>query len=391
METAPKRYLFLIDSLIPGGAERSLVELLPPLVERGIVPILMCLNQREVGFHQEVIDGGFDLRFARARGWLGRVREINSVIRRERPNLLHTTLFEADLIGRLAAIGTGVPVMTTLANTTYDEARIAGDSNLNPRKVGLVRAVDGFTARHLTDHFHAVSEAVKKSAVRHMGLAEEKVTVVRRGRDPVRLGVRSAERTKRAREELGLGGDAEIILSVGRLEYQKGHLHLLRAFASLSEGRPAAQLVVAGREGNTSEQLRSTCTALGIQDRVHFLGHRTDVPELMAAADVFVFPSLWEGLGGVLIEALALEVPIVSSNLDATREVVGEDGSSGLLVPPGDDRALSLEIEKVLGDTDLRSRMTRNARERFESHFLLENQSKELIDLMESVAGGSAK
>lgn len=386
MEMPSKRYLFLIDSLIPGGAERSLVELLGPLVDRGIAPILLCLNEREIGFHQEVVDGGFDLRFATARGRLGRVREVNSVIRSEKPSLLHTTLFEADLVGRLAAVGTGVPVMTTLANTTYDGARIAGDSNLNPRKVSLVRAVDGFTARHLTDHFHAVSDAVKKSAVQHLGLHGDKVTVVRRGRDPVRLGVRSPERTEKARMDLGFSTDSEIVLSVGRLEYQKGHLHLLNAFAALSERRPAMQLVVAGREGNTSEQLRSACSRLGIQDRVHFLGHRTDVPDLMAAADVFVFPSLWEGLGGVLIEALALEVPIISSDLDATREVIGDDGLSGLLVPAGDEQALSLEIENVLNDTAVRARMTRNSYQRFKSHFLLADQSKELIDLMEAVA-----
>jgi glycosyltransferase involved in cell wall biosynthesis len=94
-------------------------------------------------------------------------------------------------------------------------------------------------------------------------------------------------------------------------------------------------MVIAGRDGNATNSLQALARELDIVDRVQFLGHRSDVADLMVAADVFVFPSLWEGLGGVLIEALALEVPIVSSDLDATREVLGGKGTSGLLVPPG--------------------------------------------------------
>jgi glycosyltransferase involved in cell wall biosynthesis len=106
----------------------------------------------------------------------------------------------------------------------------------------------------------------------------------------------------------------------------------------------------------------------------------------MVAADAFVFPSLWEGLGGVLIEALALEVPIVSSDLDATREVLGGRGTSGLLVPPGDETELAVALQAVLDDAGLRRRIVADSRKRFESDFLLADRSAELIDLMRSVA-----
>jgi glycosyltransferase involved in cell wall biosynthesis len=386
MTARASRYLFLINSLLPGGAERSLVELLGPLEARGISPHIVCLEEREIGLQQEVINGGFELTVLKSPHLPGRLREVRSIIRSENPRLVHTTLFDADIVGRLATIGTGVPVMTTLANTTYDAVRVAGDANLSEFKVNAIKAIDGFTARHFSDHFHAVSSAVKASAVAHLGIDPRKVTVVRRGRDPRRLGVRDDQRRSAVREGLGFDKTTELVLTVGRHEYQKGQSHLLAAFARVSKDRPAAILIVAGRQGNASNHIRSLSEELGLGNRVQFLGHRSDVPDLMVAADVFVFPSLWEGLGGVLIEALALEVPIVSSDIDATREVVGEDGSSGILVPPGDVDALAAAIESLLDDPELRRQAVAHSRKRFETEFLLADRSEDLIELMSTVA-----
>ncbi len=317
---------------------------------------------------------------------IGRVREVRSILRSEKPLLLHTTLFDSDIVGRLAAVGSGVPVLTTLANTSYDPVRVAGDANLSRGKVKLVQAVDAATARGLTTHFHAVSDAAKTSAVRHLGIDPRKVTVVRRGRDPVRLGKRTNERRRSVRESLNIGPDVPLLLTVGRHEYQKGQVHLIDAFALISDRQPSAVLLVAGREGNASEYLLHQVQEAGIAERVQFLGHRADVGDLMVAADIFVFPSLWEGLGGVLIEALALEVPIVSSDLAATREVVGEDGSSGLLVPPGDVNALASTLEGLIGDPQFRKGTVVNSRRRFEAEFLLADRSQDLIELMGRVA-----
>lgn len=386
MDEGPHKYVLLINSLAPGGAERSLVELLKPLADSGVSPVLLCLARSEIGFEREVAEGGFDLRFVAATTLPGRAREVRSVLRAEKPRLLHTTLFDSDIVGRLASVGTGVPVLTTLANTTYDPARIAADANLSQGKVKVVRAIDAVTARGLTDHFHAVSEAVKESAVSHLGINPDKVTVVRRGRDPARLGRRTAERRRQARDQLGVGPDVRLVLTVGRHEFQKGQVYLIEAFAAASERQPSALLLVAGREGNATEVLHQTARECGVADRVQFLGHRADVGDLMTAADVFAFPSLWEGLGGVLIEALALEVPIISSDLAATREVVGEDGSSGVLVAPGDVDALASAIESLLDDPELRRHAVAQSRKRFESQFLLADRSGEMIQLMSRVA-----
>lgn len=379
------RILFVINSLAPGGAERSLVELLPRLHDRGIEPIVCCFYRRDVGYEDEVEAGGHDLRLLDAGSLPGRIRELRRMIDRNRPALVHTTLFDADIVGRLAARGSGVPVMTTLANTTYEPERIAGDPNLRSTRVTAVRVVDGFTARHMTDHFHAVSRAVKDSAVSTLDIEPDRVTVVHRGRDPERLGRRTSARREAARSGLGIGPDVELILTVGRQEPQKGQTGLVEAFARIADRRPLALLAIAGRPGNAGDELEEAIRRTGLTERVRLLGHRNDVPDLMCAADLFVFPSLWEGLGGALIEALALEVPIIASDIPPLREVV-VGGENGLLVPPGDQAALAEAMAQVLEDPDLATRLVSGNRRRFEEMFDLDATSAQMIDLLVSKA-----
>ncbi len=379
------KYFFVINSLGPGGAERSLLELLPDLRARGIDSVVICLDRNAIGLEADFLDAGFDVRWLVSKHYPGQVRELRRMIRSEAPDLVHTVLFEADIAGRLAAVGSGVPVVSTIANTTYHPERISADVNLKGWKVAGVRLIDGFTARHLTTAFHAVSGAVKESAVESLGIDPDKVTVVHRGRDPKRIGERTPERAASARSHIGIGQTSPMILTVGRLEFQKGHIFLIEAFARIADSFTDAVLVIAGRDGNASDSLRDLVDRSALGDKVMFLGHRDDVPDLLVAADMFVFPSLWEGLGGALIEALALEVPIVASDLPALREVVG-DGESGLLVPPGDPVALANQVIALMSDPHQKRRIVEGNRARFERDFSLMGNNAKLINLFESVA-----
>src|SRR5262249_20800604 len=149
------------------------------------------------------------------------------LIRGERPDIVHTTLLEVTLLARVANIGMGIPLLTSLVNTPYATNR-GHDPNVQRGRLRVVQAVDGITARHLGGHFHAITGAVKDAAVASLGIAPPRITVVHRGRDPERLGQPSPARREAARAALGLGG-ADIVLAVGRQEYLKGHVHLLRA------------------------------------------------------------------------------------------------------------------------------------------------------------------
>jgi len=281
------KVLFAIDGLGGGGTERSLAELLPLIRERGVDPTVVCLK-RAGGELEAEVAAGFDVRFLAAAGRAGRARELRRVLAGVRPHLLRTLLFEADLLGRLAAAGTSARVLTSLVNTTYDRSRL-GDPRVSAAKLWAARQVDGWTARHLVDHFHAVSDRVRWAAVAALHIPPGSITVIERGRDGRRLGEPSPERRPAARAALGLSDSHEVVMNVGRQEFQKGLPHLVEAIGLLRE-RPRLLLLQAGREGQVSGELQRLTAG---DDRIRLLGHREDIPELLAAADVFALPSLY--------------------------------------------------------------------------------------------------
>jgi glycosyltransferase involved in cell wall biosynthesis len=376
--------MFVINSLGAGGAERSLFEMLPLFSRGGVDPTVVCLIRQDQGVQDSTRELGVDTRFINGHGWMSRGRELHTLVGNLRPDLLHTTIFEADVVGRLAAVGTDTPVLTSLVNTTYDPVRLQ-DPNIRRWRLAAVKGVDGWTARHLTTHFHAITEAVKDAAVRDLRVKPRDVTVIPRGRDAVRLGQPSPARRAKARKLLDLGADDVVLATVGRQEFQKGQWHLLEATASLIQQDPSLRLVIAGRRGNASNRLEEVIRTSSLNGEVRFLGHRDDAPEVLAAADVFVFPSLYEGLGGALIEAMALGLPIVASDLPAIREVVEADRNA-LLVPPGSSPALAAAVGALISDPERRRTMGERGRQIFQERFTLERSTSSMLELFADVA-----
>ena len=136
--------------------------------------------------------------------------------------------------------------------------------------------------------------------------------------------------------------------------------------------------MVAGREGDATPRLRSAVDRMGIDRQVRFLGQRADVPDLLCAADVFVLPSRWEGLGGSLLEAMALEVPIVASDIPPVREMVKDD-ESATLARPGDPISLSDALIRTLKDRDRADRLATRAHERFLDSFTVDGVADQMI------------
>ncbi len=382
------KVLFVINGLGTGGAERSLSEMLPPWRDRGLEPTVVCLRMRNEGVHVRVIGDGVPVEVHDAATSLGRVRAVRSIVRRTRPSLIHSTIFEADVAARLAAWGTGLPVLTSLVNTSYEPVRLE-DPGISPMRLRVVRAIDGVTARNLTTHFHAITHAVKESAVRHLRIDPDDVTVIERGRDPNRLGEPSEERRAKARADLGIDRDAPVLVTAGRQEYQKGQWNLVAALPRLLSSYPDLVLIIAGRTGSASDCNANAIEASGVRGAVQLLGHRDDLPDVMAAGDVFVFPSLYEGLGGVLIEAMALGLPIVTSDLPATREVV-EPGRNADLVPPGSPRAIAEAIDRLLEEPARRQAYAYRSRHIFEQRFTLDHAVGRMWELFEGVAARGA-
>jgi glycosyltransferase involved in cell wall biosynthesis len=175
---------------------------------------------------------------------------------------------------------------------------------------------------------------------------------------------------------MGLDPQAPVFLAVGRHEYQKGHATLLEAWPAVLSATPDAVLLLAGRPGHESSRLSDTADRLAITESVRFLGFRRDVADLLSAADVFVFPSHYEGLGGALLEAMAAHVPIVVSDLAVTREVLG---NNAWFFPAGDAAALAQAMIEANERAD--DAVPTAARDRFMERFTLEAVGSQMAEL----------
>lgn len=378
------KVLHVIDALgLGGGAEHSLAALLPLLRDRGVESVVVTLVPRAVGLQGTLRDEGFDVRVLPSMAWPARIRDLRTLVLSEAPDVVHATLFNACLATRLATIGVGIPRLNSLVNTSYDPVRIA-DLGIAPWKMGVMRRIDGFTARHLVDCFHTLTDAVADEAVDVLGVDRSKITVIPRGRSTAALGRRDQARRHDVRVGLGLEDDVPLVLTMGRQDDQKGHAGLVRAFATVVASHPRAQLLIAGRDGSATPALRQAIAASAVAAHIHELGHRSDAPDLYAAADIFAFPSLYEGLGCSLIEAMALEAPIVGSDAPAIDEVL-EHGELGVVVPRGDDVALGRAISDLLDDPARRGDLGRRGRARFEERYEIDRVADATVELYRSL------
>ena len=381
---ASTRVLQVSLGLGTGGAERSTVDMLPFLERNGVDLRVLCRGRLQRGAEGDLGDMRERVEFLADPPFVPWVRQIRSAVTRLRPDVVHTTLFAADLAGRIACVGTGVPVLTSVVNESYDTAR-SRDPAISRHKLEAIRLIEASTGRLLTQHFHALTESVAESASTSLHVPRERITVVPRGRGRARLGERTEDRAVATRAALGLDPAGPVIVTIGRQEFQKGHDVLLRALATLSRTRPGVRLVVAGREGAWTSTLQGLIDTLELEDTVVFTGHAGNVGDLLCAADVFTLPSRFEGFGGVLIEAMALRTPIVASDIGPVREVVGGD-TGAVLVPPDDPLALGAALDALLNDPDRRRDLAERGHARFEANFTIEVVAGQMADLYKEVA-----
>lgn len=374
----PLRVLQLIDSLARAGAEQSLTALAPHLVSEGIELHVAYLIERD-GLRPDLEKAGIPVHSLAGAGrdrrqWLARSVALVADLQ---PAVVHTTLFESDLAGRRAARRLHVPCISSFVNTAYGRTESSRDQ-VNRLRLRAAQLADAATALSVT-RFHAVTQHVATVMGPRLLIPARKIEVIPRGRDAALLGRRTADRRAVARGRLGVDVEAPVILAIGRQEPQKGFDVLLRALPEVLRKIPEIRVFVAGREGRATELLGSLVTELRLTDAVTFLGQRDDVPDLLAASDVLAFPSLWEGAAGTLQEAMALECPIVTSELPTILETVDE--SIAGLVPPGDAAALARGLISALRNQQVSTRRVEVGRRRFEREFTIDVCAHRMADL----------
>jgi len=373
--------MYVIDSLAPGGAETSLAEMAPGLVARGVDLHVLPLGPRlDLAPRLELAGAVVHSRASRS-GRPGNIHAVLQVARRVKPALVHTTLFESDVAGRVAARMLSLPSSTSLVSDSYGPPHYA---EMSTAKLHAARVVDAATARFAT-RFHAITAAIAQTVPPRLGIPVHLVDVVPRGRDPRAFPFRTASSREHTKRLLGIPSRASVIVSVGRLEPPKGHQHLLRSLPGVAKDHPDVVVLIAGKEGRSSQPLRQAAARLGLD--IRFLGHRDDVPALLAAADAFCFPSEREGFGGVLIEALAVGCPVVASALPTTVEILGPD-PVGLMVPVGDAESLARALSRALSDRAESARLADRGRERFEELFTIDRVDDRMTAFFTHVADG---
>jgi glycosyltransferase involved in cell wall biosynthesis len=259
------------------------------------------------------------------------------LIRRERPDIVHTHTSKAGIVGRLAARFAHAPavVHTPHGHVYYGHfGRVRSD---------LFLLLERLFARW-TDRFIALTEAERDEHVaRRVGQAG-RFAVVPSGIDLARY--RQARALPKRPERFDCPSDAVIVGSVGWLTFVKGHHILIEALARLRAAHPAVHVVLVGT-GDRRGALQALAERHAVAERVHFLGHRHDIPDCLASMDVFVLPSLNEGMGRALVEAMAAGRPVIASRVGGIPAVITHQ-KTGLLVPVGDAPALAAAIASLL-------------------------------------------
>jgi sugar transferase (PEP-CTERM/EpsH1 system associated) len=375
--------LHLITELSTGGAQTALLHLLAGLDRDRFSPTVACLYNGDGVVAQRIRDLGIpvnDLRMTTKWRWDALYR-LYRLLRRERPAILHTWMFHANVPGRVVGRLAGVPVIIT--------------SRRNVNVGGSLRELLNRWTRDLDDRVIAVCELARAAEIKRARVPAEKVVTVYNGIDVERFAALDPQATTHTRRAFGVPLDAPLLGSVGRLHPQKGLADLLVAFAQVREHIPFARLLLVG-DGALRAELEAQACALGVSDAVIFAGTRPDVAEILAALDVFVLSSLWEGMPNAVMEAMAAGLPVVATAVGGVPELV-VDGVTGLLVPPRDADGLSEAMCCLLRDPARRRTMGQAGRKRVRQHFTVERMVRQTESLYEelvrkvcSTIGGAA-
>lgn len=293
------------------------------------------------------------------------------LFRKEKVTVLHIHSFLAGILGRISGFLARIPVIIRhLHNMELDL----------PSRIYVERLL-----RYLTHHYIASSEGVSEYAKRNAGIRKEVISVVYYGIDIAAIE-QAAQQSVERRREFGLKEDEVVIGFCGRLVVQKGVIFLLRAMPLILKEIPSVKLLIIG-DGPLRKELMDTAISLNIQDNVIFIGERRDTWSIFPILELFVLPSLWEGLGIVLLESMVHAKPIIATNIPSVNEVI-EDGRTGLLVPPRDPEALAKAIMRLLKDPKLRSNLAQNSREkvvrRYASERMVEEVNRIYSDLLKT-------
>jgi len=367
------KVLFVIDTINGSGAERSLVEISQHF--KKYTPVFVHIyegDQLKPDLEKAQIQV-YSLQVPRPRNFSLAARRLEKIYKSEDPDIIHSTLFCSDAVTRKLKTKYDIPLISSFVNNSYNKLRFKNQPLSMQLKLKMVQLYDTLSSRKV-DFFISNSETIKKTKAKSTKVNLDKVKVIYRGRDidkfqKLEKNIENSEFKK----SLGIEGK-NVLLNVSRLIERKGQLDLINAMPTVLENFKNTVLLIAGH-GSFQDKLQERINELNLLDNVFLLGRRPDVPQLLSIADVFVYPSYFEGLPGALIEAMLSEKIIICSDIPENLECVNKD--SAIIFERGNVKYLTEEILNAMENKDEYKNRALKARKIASEKFNIKNIATE--------------
>jgi glycosyltransferase involved in cell wall biosynthesis len=361
--------LRVVIGLNQGGVQQGVLNLFRGLDPTRFRPIACALeNDGAVG--REIAAAGFEVINLGHRGkglGIKIVRDLVRVIREKEIAIVHGSSYHPSLFARVAGLLAGAPVLISHEHVVFRQRR-------------LKRCVYSHLLGRATDAHIAVCCAVRDQVVSWYRLDSGRVRVIYNGVDTDRF--HPAIPKQEAKRHLGLSADTFVAMTTCRLDPEKGHRFLFEAVAPMMRSRNLHVVVVG--TGRGEEEVKAAAAATGIRRHVSFLGLRRDIPELLAASDVYVSPTLQEGFPNSVLEAMAMACPVIVTDVDGNTEAVTHN-QDGLVVPRADPMRLRGALERLMHDPALRERLGSGARRTVLQRFTVDRFVTSVESLYEEI------
>jgi glycosyltransferase involved in cell wall biosynthesis len=357
----------LITDLNFGGAQTSLQNFLRHIDCRTFSPFVVTLRNGNTILANQiqslqipVIDLNIDPKFR-----IDRILRLYYILKQNKIAILHTWLYHANLVGRLAGRAAKVPVIIT--------------SRHNINIGGYFREqVNRFTSP-LDDQVIAVSEYVREIEIARSRVEPNKVVKIYNGVDISSFSGTDLLDQNPIRHEFKISSGAPLLGSIGRLHPQKGYSYLIESMGIILDQYPEAKLLIVGT-GELENEIKSQVNRMGLSQSIIFTGIRADIPSILAALDIFILSSLWEGHPIVILEAMAAGVPVVATAVGGTPEIITA-GETGILVQPRDPEGLSDAVMRLISNRELRTQIAQAGKKRALDFFTVENMTRRIESL----------
>ncbi len=354
--TEKKKIIHIIQSLGNGGCENMLLRMLPLLnaFEHTIITL------KEPGeLAPKFATAGITVKTI---PWI----QLRKKVIKESPDIIITYLFHADMISRLLLRFKNIPVSPFL-RTTY-----------NHPKYLIARILEWIT-KPLVKHYLANSKAVKDFYVKRIGVSSEKITAIPNGIDIEYFD--SITPNPALRKSLGINPNDFVIICVANLHINKGHRYLLEAFEMCSLKN--TKLLLVG-DGNEKESLLHQIENYQSKENILLLGQRTDVPQLLKISNLFVLPTLFEGMSNAIMEAMATGLPVITTDIPENRLLI-ENNISGILIPTQDSEAIIHALNTLILDKGLSKTLGKSGKEFLRQNFSLKASGNSLHQFLNSL------